>query len=85
MKHIKLFEQFINENSYYELIKQNWDEISYSYGTGGKKVPMTITNDDAESTLYDLDDSFSDMDPNSQKKAIKDFKKAFKDFRKGLK
>lgn len=67
----------LNE-SYVDMIKNNWDEISYSWTTGGRKVPKTINDYDAEDILNDLDSSFAKMSEPDRKKAISQFKQDFK-------
>jgi hypothetical protein len=66
---------------YEKLVKDNWDEITYSYETGGSKLPKTISSGDAEGFLEEFDDSFSNMSEEEQSKAIKEFKMAFSNLR----
>jgi hypothetical protein len=66
---------------YEKLVKDNWDEITYSYETGGSKLPKTISSGDAEGFLEEFDDSFSNMSEEEQSKAITKFKNAFKSVR----
>jgi hypothetical protein len=66
---------------YEKLVKDNWDEITYSYETGGSKLPKTISNGDAEGFLEEFDNSFSNMSEEEQSNAIKKFKNAFKSLR----
>ena len=35
--------------------KNNWENIAYTWETGGKKVPNSISSVDAEEFLNDLD------------------------------
>jgi hypothetical protein len=66
---------------YEKLVKDNWDEITYSYETGGSKLPKTISSGDAEGFLEEFDDSFSNMSEEEQSNAITKFKNAFKSLR----
>jgi hypothetical protein len=60
------------------MIKDNWENISYAWETGGKKVPNSISSSDAEDFLNDFDSNFSNMNEEEQSKAITKFKNAFK-------
>ncbi len=66
------------DSHYEKMVKDNWENISYTWETGGKKVPNSISNTDAEDFLNDLDDDFADMNEKEQANAITKFKNAFK-------
>jgi hypothetical protein len=66
------------DSHYEKMIKDNWENISYAWETGGKKVPNSISSSDAEDFLNDFDSNFSNMNEEEQSKAITKFKNAFK-------
>ena len=66
-------------DSYYEkMVKNNWENIAYTWETGGKKVPNSISSVDAEEFLNDLDSNFCTLNEKEQANAISKFKNAFK-------
>lgn len=69
------------DSHYEKMIKDNWENISYAWETGGKKVPNSISNTDAEDFLNDFDSNFDNMNEQEQAKAITKFKNAFKSVR----
>ena len=69
-------------DSYYEkMVKNNWENIAYTWETGGKKVPNSISSVDAEEFLNDLDSNFCTLNEKEQANAISKFKNAFKSVR----
>ena len=68
------------DSNYEKIVKDNWEDIAYAWETGGKKVPSSISNSDAEDFLNDFV-FFADMNEKEKANAISKFKNAFKSVR----
>ena len=67
------------------LVFDNWNEIAYSYETGGKKVPeaKSISNSDIKEFISEFgeSDSFESLNTREKREAIKSFREAINEMR----